>query len=137
MNSARSRSGQKTRAIASPFLAILLTFLLGCLFGGVAHGASKSQGPEVDTESGYTDQFEGMPGAAAQASQQISQGRTISEEEAREIALKAVPGEVMDVAIEKKLGAKRFVVEVIADADGAESDVIIDMETGKVLATEK
>ncbi len=64
------------------------------------------------------------------------QNATISEEEAKKIAVKAVPGTVTDVAIEKKLGAKRYVVEVIADADGAETDVIIEMETGKVLATE-
>ncbi len=61
----------------------------------------------------------------------------ISEEEAVKIAVKAVPGEVTDVAIEKKLGANRYVVEVLSKEDGAETDVIIDMETGKVLAMEK
>ncbi len=60
----------------------------------------------------------------------------ISEEEAKKIAVKAVPGTVTDVAIEKKLGANRYVVEVIAADDGAETDVIIEMETGKVLGTE-
>lgn len=63
--------------------------------------------------------------------------RKISEEKAKEIALKAVPGDAMDVSIEKKLGANRYVVEVIAKEDGSETDVIIDMETGKILATEK
>jgi len=61
----------------------------------------------------------------------------ITEEEAVKIALKAVPGEVTGVAIEKKLGANRYVVEVLAKEDGVETDVIIDMETGKELATEK
>jgi hypothetical protein len=61
----------------------------------------------------------------------------ITEDEAVKIALKAVPGDVTAVAIEKKLGANRYVVEVIAKEDGAETDVIIDMETGKVLTTEK
>jgi uncharacterized membrane protein YkoI len=61
----------------------------------------------------------------------------ITEEEAAKIALNAVPGEVTDVAIEKKLGANRYVVEVLAKEDGSETDVIIDMQTGKVLATEK
>ncbi len=60
----------------------------------------------------------------------------ITRDEAVKIALKAVPGDVTDVGIEKKLGAKRYVVEVIAKKDGAETDVIIDMETGKVLGTE-
>ncbi|MFZ2404722.1 MAG: PepSY domain-containing protein [Methylobacter sp.] len=61
----------------------------------------------------------------------------ISEEKAKEIALQAVPGDVTDVSIEKKLGANRYVVEVIAKEDRSETDVIIDMETGKILATEK
>ncbi len=64
-------------------------------------------------------------------------GARISEEEAKKIAVKVLPGTVTDVAIEKKLGANRYVVEVIAADDGAETDVIIEMETGKVLATEK
>lgn len=63
--------------------------------------------------------------------------RKISDEKASEIARKAVPGEVMDVAVERKLGAKRLVVEVISDEDGGEVDVIIDMESGEVLGTEK
>jgi uncharacterized membrane protein YkoI len=67
----------------------------------------------------------------------IAKGPKISEVEAVKIALNAVPGKVMGVAIEKKLGANRYVVEVLAKGDGAETDVIIDMETGKVLATEK
>ena len=62
--------------------------------------------------------------------------RKISDEQATEIARATVQGEVMDIAVERKLGAKRLVVEVIADADGAEIDVIIDMETGEVLGTE-
>ena len=63
--------------------------------------------------------------------------KRISEDEAVRIALNAVPGDVTDVGIEKKLGANRYVVEVLAKEDGAETDVIIDMETGKVLTTEK
>jgi hypothetical protein len=73
----------------------------------------------------------------ARAATESAMGATISEGEARGIAMKAVSGEVMEVAVERKLGAKRFVVEIIAAADGAETDVIIDMETGKVLAIEK
>jgi uncharacterized membrane protein YkoI len=61
-----------------------------------------------------------------------AQVRKISDEKAKEIALQAVPGDVTAVAIEKKLGANRFVVEVIAKEDGIETDVIIDMETGSL-----
>ena len=66
-----------------------------------------------------------------------SEPKYIAEDELKAIAVKAVPGKVMDIQIEKKLGRKTYVVEVIADADGAETDVIVDMKTGEVLATEK
>ena len=66
-----------------------------------------------------------------------AQTRKINDAQAAEIALAAVPGEVMDIAIERKMGDKRIVVEVIAAADMVETDVIIDMVTGKVLGTEK
>lgn len=61
--------------------------------------------------------------------------RKITDEEAQEIALKRVPGDVTGVAIERKLGKQAIVVEVLAK-DGSEIDVIIDMETGEVLGTE-
>jgi uncharacterized membrane protein YkoI len=60
----------------------------------------------------------------------------ITDEQAREIAIKTVPGDVTGVAIERKLGKQTLVVEVLAK-DGSEIDVIIDMETGEVLGTEK
>lgn len=61
----------------------------------------------------------------------------ITAEQAKKIAAEALPGEVVDVGIEKKLGAKRYVVEVISASNGAETDVIIDMETGEVLAIDE
>ena len=63
--------------------------------------------------------------------------KTISEDEAKAIAEKRVPGKAIDVAIEKKMGANRYVVEVKPAAGGKELDVIIDMASGKVLAVEK
>jgi uncharacterized membrane protein YkoI len=63
-------------------------------------------------------------------------GQIISREEAKKIALETVPGVITDFDIEKKFGAKRYVVEIIAAANGEETDVIIEMETGKVLGTE-
>ena len=62
--------------------------------------------------------------------------KVISEDDAKKIALKAVPGKVQDIAIEKKLGANRYVVEVIPAKGGKEVDVVIHMTTGKVLAIE-
>lgn len=63
--------------------------------------------------------------------------RNITDEQAKKIALEAVPGQAVDVAIERKLGDKRLVVEVIAADDQAETDVIIDRMTGEVLKIEK
>lgn len=63
--------------------------------------------------------------------------KIISEDEAKQIAVKQVSGKAVDVAIEKKLGANRYVVEVRPEAGGKEVDVIIDMASGKVLAVEK
>lgn len=78
------------------------------------------------------------PGTTTRPTSKVmAEDSKISEDEAVKIALKAVPGEVTGVEIEKKLGENRYVVEVIAKEDGVETDVIIDMETGKVLTTEK
>ena len=63
--------------------------------------------------------------------------KVITEDEAKAIAEKRVPGKAIDVAIEKKMGANRYVVEVKPAAGGKELDVIIDMASGKVLAVEK
>lgn len=58
----------------------------------------------------------------------------ITQEQAIKIALNKVNGEVTDVEIEKKFGRTAYVVEI--DADGEETDVIIDIETGNVLGIE-
>ncbi len=61
-----------------------------------------------------------------------------SDDELKAIAVAAVPGKAIDVAIERKLGANRYVVEVLSTKDGgAEVDVIIDMDTYKVLGLDK
>jgi uncharacterized membrane protein YkoI len=75
--------------------------------------------------------------APAPASKKGSDAKVISEDEAKAIAEKRVPGKAIDVAIEKKMGANRYVVEVKPAAGGKELDVIIDMASGKVLAVEK
>ena len=60
----------------------------------------------------------------------------ITEAQARAIALAKVSGTVTDIAIETKFGKKVYVIEV-KPSYGAETDVIIDIETGAVLAIEK
>ncbi|NTV24538.1 MAG: PepSY domain-containing protein, partial [Nanoarchaeota archaeon] len=59
----------------------------------------------------------------------------VTEADAENIALGAVPGKVTDIAIEMKLGKLNYVVEV-QKTGGEEVDVIIDRETGKVLLIE-
>ena len=59
----------------------------------------------------------------------------ITEEDAKEIALKEVPGKITDVAIEKKFGKPAYVVEI--KTKSGEIDVIIDINTGKILGIEE
>jgi hypothetical protein len=58
----------------------------------------------------------------------------ITEDQAKAIALAAVEGTVKDVAVEKKFGKTTYVVEM--QTIGGEVDVIINIETGEILAIE-
>ncbi len=86
-----------------------------------------------------------MQGAIAQCEKQVESGvkeaekleTKVTEERAKEIALAAVPGRITDTAIETKFGKPAYVVEIIADSDGVETDVIIDVDSGEILAIEK
>ncbi len=57
--------------------------------------------------------------------------------QATEVALQEVPGEATSIVIEKKLGKHVYVVEIVAKKDGVETDVFVDIETGKVIGVEK
>ncbi len=59
----------------------------------------------------------------------------INEEQAKAAALRAVPGHVTSIVIEKKGGKQVYVVE-IAPRGGGEKDVHIDLDTGQVLRVE-
>jgi len=61
---------------------------------------------------------------------------TLSEDEAKRIALERVPGVVTDVEIEDKMGHAAYVVEVRPTGSVVETDVIIDVEDGTVLGVE-
>jgi uncharacterized membrane protein YkoI len=62
-------------------------------------------------------------------------GTKITKEQATKVALEQVPGKVTDVTIEKKRGKNVYVVE-IQSPDQGEKDVLVDMESGKVVGTE-
>jgi uncharacterized membrane protein YkoI len=61
----------------------------------------------------------------------------ISEQQAKQIAVKALPGEITDATMEKKLGKMVWVIEIVAEKGGAETDVLVDMESGRVLGMER
>jgi uncharacterized membrane protein YkoI len=101
-------------------------------------GTVSKEGNASFTETAFTTLAQNSSNARDPAAgHKPKGGSAISQEEAKQIALKAVPGKVTDVTIEKKLGANRYVVEVISADGGKEVDVIIDMKTGKVLALDK
>jgi uncharacterized membrane protein YkoI len=78
------------------------------------------------------------PGLSADTGAQKVKGLTnkITQEQASEVALKVVPGKVTDITIEKKRGRNVYVVEIVAEKDGVETDVLVDIESGRVLGTE-
>ena len=63
-------------------------------------------------------------------------GAKISKEKATQAALQALPGKVTDVTIEKKRGKSVYVIEIVADKDGSETDVLVDMDSGTVIGME-
>src|SRR6266550_4566994 len=72
-----------------------------------------------------------VQGAAAKPSAKISR------EQAVKAALAAVPGKVTDTGIEKKRGKNVWVIEIVADKDGAEIDVLVDLDSGKVIGVDR
>jgi uncharacterized membrane protein YkoI len=74
--------------------------------------------------------------ATTSAVAQEAEGK-ISKEQASQNALQAVPGKVTDLSVERKGGKNIYVVEIIAEKDGGETDVLVDMDSGKVLGVER
>lgn len=66
----------------------------------------------------------------------LAQGR-VTKEQATETALKTLPGKVTDFTIERKRGKEVYVIEIVADKDGSENDVLVDMTTGVVIGIDK
>lgn len=67
----------------------------------------------------------------------VTSGAKITKEQATEAALQSLPGDVTDVTIERKRGTLVYVIEIVAKKDGAETDVLVDMESGKVLGMDR
>ena len=56
----------------------------------------------------------------------------VTEEQAKAIALKALPGKVNKVELEIKEGKKTYVVEIITEKTDEKKDVWVDYPTGKL-----
>ena len=63
-------------------------------------------------------------------------GPGITKDQAAQIALKALPGKVTDISVERKRGQDVYVVEIVSANDAAETDVLVDPQSGKVLGME-
>ena len=77
--------------------------------------------------------FAGTATAADKAAADVK----ITEEQAKESALKALPGKVNKVELEKKEGKKVYVVEIITEKQEQKKDVWVDPVSGKVVGVDK
>ncbi|MCI0597661.1 PepSY domain-containing protein, partial [Candidatus Parcubacteria bacterium] len=105
---------------------------------GVPAPVSTLSGAPVRATENVSDDPK-MPAAIQPEESGASAGgvsKPVTEAEAKAIALARVPGVVTDVAIETKFGKQTYVVEVDA-TNGPETDVIIEIATGAVLAVEE
>ncbi len=110
-----SHPRRSRRSAASARNAIALTALAGALAFAGAPSAAKD-----------------APAAAKASANAASR---ITEDQAKDVALKAMPGKVTGVTIEKKKGKNVYVVEIMSDNKG-EVDVFVDPLTGKVVGTD-
>ena len=64
-------------------------------------------------------------------------GARVTKGEAMRAALATLPGKVTDVSVERKRGKQVYVIEIAAEKDGSETDVLVDMQTGAVLGIDR
>jgi uncharacterized membrane protein YkoI len=77
------------------------------------------------------------PTFEAAAEDAMAKAPRVSKEQAVKKAMAVVPGEVTDVSVEKKRGREVWVVEIVAEKNGVETDVLVDMDSGRVIGTEQ
>jgi uncharacterized membrane protein YkoI len=70
--------------------------------------------------------------AAMVSAQSVADATGLTEEQVIEIALMEVPGEVVEVELERHRGRQIYEVEILSQ-DGAEMEVEINAETGSIL----
>lgn len=113
---------------AKSAVAPLLGFAL-CLTGfSLADGSAEAR----TKNTGYSLMAETKTASAKRSSVKKTN------DEIKAIALKLVPGKAVEVEIEKKFGANRYVVTILSEKDGgAEVDVILNMDTYKAIWIDK
>lgn len=99
--------------------------------------SSEGNGSFIETAFSTAGKSAGADKVVTAQPTAIAGGKGVTEDDAKVIAIKAVPGKVINVAVEKLKGVNRYVVEVVPTAGGKEWDVIIDMTSGKVVGVEK
>ena len=93
---------------------------------------------EEDDEDDSSDELDDEENDAESEEEEImvsSAGARVSEQQAKDIAIREVGGRVTDIETDSEDG--RNVWEVEIRKDGEEVDVLIDMETGEVLDIER
>ena len=118
------------------FLLTTSTFLVTALFSSNKNKATgmatTTNALEVEKEAVDEEEFD----EDDLSKEEIADLRAdITEQEAIQIALKRVNGEVTDVEIERKKGHEVYAVEI--DDDGDEVDVFVDIKTGEIVGTER
>ncbi len=73
-----------------------------------------------------------VPMISANAAESAVATSSVTEEQAKAIALKALPGKVNKVELETKEGKKTYVVEIITNKTEEKKDVWVDYYTGKL-----
>ncbi len=89
---------------------------------------------EIDATTGEVLSVEEETGDDENETQISRANAAITEEEAKEIAVAQTGGQVTDIDTDRKYGRDAWEVEI--HTDGAYADVLIDMQTGEVLAIE-
>lgn len=75
----------------------------------------------------------GLVGAVS--AQTAAEATALTEEQAAEIALMEIAGEVQEIEVETEDGTTVFEVEIL-DADGVEFEIVLAADTGEVLEVE-
>ena len=111
---------------------------------GVAVAQSSDDPPAAETEDGNRDPSyissitapEGPDGQSeADETAALASLATVTEAQARDIALGAVPGEVSEIELENENGSVVWSVDVTA-ANGSAQEVVVDAGNGEILAQE-